>query len=75
MNKYQGLLIIIKRDFFRLFWKAWGTAFIKENMFSGFKNTGLYLFDLEVMIKRFRVKKKKRLLSSESIGSALKVDD
>ena len=44
-------------------------------MFSRFKNTGLYLFNLEIMIKRFRVKEKKRLLSNKSIKSALKADD
>ena len=44
-------------------------------MFFGFKNTGLYLFNLEVVIKRFRVKEKKRLLNSKSIGLALKADD
>ena len=44
-------------------------------MFSKFKNTGLYLFDLEVVIKRFRVKEEERLLNSKSIGSALKADD
>ena len=44
-------------------------------MFSRFKNTGLYLFDLEVVIKRFRVKEKERPLSNKSIRSALKTDD
>ena len=44
-------------------------------MFFRFKNTGLYLFDLEVVIKRFRVKEEERLLNSKSIGSALKADD
>ena len=44
-------------------------------MFSGFKNTGLYPFDLEVVIKRFRVKEKERPSSSKSIGSVLKADD
>ena len=44
-------------------------------MFSGFKNTGLYSFDLEVVIKRFRVKEEERLLSSKSIGLVLKADD
>ena len=44
-------------------------------MFSKFKNTGLYPFDLKVIIKRFRVKKKKRLLNNKSIGSALKTDN
>ena len=44
-------------------------------MFSGFKSTGLYLFNLEVVIKRFRVKKKERLLSNKSIGLFLKADD
>ena len=75
INKCQGLSAIIKRDFFRLFWKAWGTAFIEENVFSGFKNTGLYPFDSEVVIKRFRVKKKERLLNNKSTGSALKADN
>ena len=49
--------------------------FIEENVFSGFKNTGLYLCNLEVVIKRFRVKEKERPLSSKSTGSALKTDD
>ena len=75
INKCQGLLIIIKRDFFRLFQKVQGTAFIEKNVFPGFKNTGLYLFDPEVVIKRFRVKKKKRPLNNKSIGLALKTDD
>ena len=44
-------------------------------MFSGFKNTGLYSFDLKVVIKRFRIKKKRRLLSNKSIRSALKADN
>ena len=44
-------------------------------MFSRFKNTGLYLFDLEIMIKRFRVKEKERLLNNKSIRSVLKADD
>ena len=44
-------------------------------MFFRFKNTGLYLFNLEVVIKRFRVKKEERLLNSKSIKSALKADD
>ena len=75
MDKCQGLSAITKRDFFRLFWKAWGTAVIEENVFSGFKNTGLYPFNLEIVIKRFRVKKKERPLSNKSIGSALKADN
>ena len=44
-------------------------------MFSGFKNTGLYPFNLKVIIKRFRVKKKERLLNNKSTKSALKTDD
>ena len=48
---------------------------MKENMFFKFKNTGLYLFNLKIMIKRFRVKKKKRPLNNKSIRLALKTDD
>ena len=44
-------------------------------MFSKFKNTGLYPFDPEVIIKRFRIKEEERPLNSNSIGSALKADD
>ena len=44
-------------------------------MFFRFKNTGLYLFDPKIIIKRFRIKKKKRPLNNKSIKSALKADD
>ena len=44
-------------------------------MFSRFKNTGLYPFNLEIIIKRFRVKEKERPLNSKSIELALKTDD
>ena len=40
-----------------------------------FKNTGLYLFNPEIMIKRFRVKEKKRLLNNKSTELALKADN
>ena len=71
----QGLSSITKRDFFRLFWTAWKTAFVTKNVLSGFEKTGLHPFDPEVVIKRFRVQELERPSSSESTGSALKAED
>ena len=57
------------------FLESLGDCVYKKNIFSRFKNTGLYPFNLEIIIKRFRVKKEERPLSNKSIRSALKADD
>ncbi|EED19145.1 conserved hypothetical protein [Talaromyces stipitatus ATCC 10500] len=70
----QGLSRLSKRDFFRLFWASWKEAFISENINSAFKNTGLYPFNLELVIHRFTPESESRRSSSDSAASITKVD-
>ena len=73
MNKCQGLTSITKRDFFRLFYKAWGDSFIEENIFKAFKSTGLSPFDPEVVLKSLRVRETDRPSSGGSAVSGTSV--
>lgn len=50
LYKSQGLCSLTKRDFFRLFWAAWGKAFTISNIESGWKRTGLYHFEPSVVL-------------------------
>ena len=74
----EGLTRIIKRDFFRLFWKAYNQAFQPANIHSGWKKTGLHPFAPEVVLDKFGVKKAfigERPSSSESSSSILTAQD
>jgi hypothetical protein len=53
MNESQGLTAITKRDFFRLFNKAWPTAFTPKNILAGFEKCGLHPFNPERVLQRF----------------------
>ncbi|KAF1974121.1 hypothetical protein BU23DRAFT_414225, partial [Bimuria novae-zelandiae CBS 107.79] len=53
MYNCQGISSITKRDFYRLFHRAWHTAFTKSNIEAGFEATGLSPLDAEVVLKRF----------------------
>lgn len=75
INDCQGLTRITKRDFFRLFWPAWGATFTTENILKAFKTTGLYPFDPDYVIHRFTTKKEARPSSSESGASAIPAED
>lgn len=70
-----GLSRVTKRDFFRLFYTSWQQAFIPENIFSGFKNTGLSPFDPAIILQRFNQKSESRPSSSKSATSALSASD
>ena len=71
----QGLSRIQKRNFFRLFWASWKAAFIKQNILSAFKNTGLYPFDPDLVIHHFIKKERRRPTSSESNISIIPAND
>ena len=78
MMDAEGLTRITKRDFFRLFWKAYNKAFKPSNIFSGWKKTGLYPFAPEVILDKFTVKeapREERPSSSESSESILIAQD
>ena len=46
----QGLSRLSKRDFWSLFWHSYQAAFIKKNIESGWKRTGLLPFDPDVVL-------------------------
>ena len=71
----QGFSRLRKQDFFRLFWTSWGKAFTSKNIESGFKNTGLYLFNPEIILQCFNKKSTSQPSSSESTASILKAED
>ncbi|KAF1976803.1 hypothetical protein BU23DRAFT_565482 [Bimuria novae-zelandiae CBS 107.79] len=71
MYNCQGISSITKRDFYRLFHRAWHTAFTKSNIEAGFEATGLSPLDAEVVLKRFKSKEVERPSSSESTTSVL----
>ncbi|OCK74617.1 hypothetical protein K432DRAFT_310373, partial [Lepidopterella palustris CBS 459.81] len=58
-HESEGFCSFTKRDFFPTFWKAWERAFTKKNILSGWKKTGLFLFNPEVVLKQVTVKEKR----------------
>lgn len=75
LHASQGLSAITKRDFFRLFWKAWNKALSPANIASSWRATGLLPWDPEVVLVRFRENTIQRPSSSESSRSVLQADD
>jgi hypothetical protein len=65
----EGFTRLRKRDFFSLFWIAWGKAFTERNIKSGFKSTGLSPFDPDIVIRKFIKKPNSRPQSSKSTTS------
>ncbi|KAF1980318.1 hypothetical protein BU23DRAFT_444278, partial [Bimuria novae-zelandiae CBS 107.79] len=49
MYNCQGISSITKRDFYRLFYAAWHTAFKEETILKAFKVTRLALFNPKVI--------------------------
>lgn len=78
MMDAEGLTRMTKRDFFRLFWKAYNKAFEPSNIQSGWEKTGLHPFAPEVILDKFTVKEapaEERPSSSESSKSILAAQD
>jgi hypothetical protein len=78
INDCQGFARLSKRDFFRLFWIAYGKAFTLENIQSGWKKTGLHPFMPEVVLNRYKLNQpaeEERPSSSESSKSLLDAQD
>jgi hypothetical protein len=69
--KSMAFTALKKRDFFRLFNKAWETSFTKENILSGFEACGLEPFNPERVLARFSTTTTSRPSSSEGSKSAL----
>ena len=75
MDQYQGFSSITKRDFFQLFWNTWNTLFTPENIYSGFKATGLHPFNPELIITKFTKKSNNRSSSTSSTCSVIATED
>jgi hypothetical protein len=53
LHKAQGLIAIIKGDFFPLFWSAWISSFTENLILKAFEATGIWPMDAEVILHRF----------------------
>ena len=75
MDKCQGLTSITKRDFFRMFYSAWGTSFKEKTILTAFEVTGLSPLNPQQVLNRFNIEEKERPSSSESSTSVLSASD
>lgn len=71
----QGLSSITKRDFYRMFNKAWLALFTEKTILKSFKTCGLSPFNPEAVLKRFKVKDIERPSSSDSTTLVLSASD
>jgi hypothetical protein len=53
LNQSQALIGVKKRDFFPIFWSAWGSTMRRELILKSFQATGVWPMDAEVILKRF----------------------
>ena len=65
----------IKRDFFYIFWAVNEKAILPKNIVSGWRKTGIHLWDPDVVLKLFSTLEIKRLLFSKSIKLILSTGD
>ena len=47
-----SMVSMTKRSFFSIFWKAWGQAFTSQNIQSGWRKTGIWPFDPNLVISQ-----------------------
>jgi hypothetical protein len=57
---HEGMIRFTKRNFFTSFWKAWTKTFTEKNVLSGWRKTGLFPFDPEVVLATVRSTKDKK---------------
>ncbi|XP_044714410.1 DDE superfamily endonuclease domain-containing protein [Hirsutella rhossiliensis] len=69
--KTQGLIGLSKREFWSLFWNAFGSSFSAENIASGWKRTGLLPFDPEVVLSQIAEKTEDESESGDSSVDSL----
>jgi len=75
MDSCQGLSSVTKRDFFRMFYKAWTTSFHEQAIKKSFQVTGLSPFNPNTILQRFKKVELERPSSSESSTSILSASD
>ncbi|KJZ70484.1 hypothetical protein HIM_10113 [Hirsutella minnesotensis 3608] len=72
--KTQGLIGLSKREFWSLFWDAFGSSFSAENIASGWKRTGLLPFDPEVVLSQITEKREDESESGSSSADSLALE-
>ena len=72
LHQSQGLTAITKRDFFRLFWVAWGCSFVETTIKKAFETTGIAPLNPEQILTKFNTKAGSRPNSSCSTASLTK---
>jgi hypothetical protein len=60
LHRSQGLTRVTKRDFFGVFWPAWGSTMTWDNILKSFQATDVWPMDADAVLKRF-----KKLLQSK----------
>jgi len=75
MHASQGLTSITKRDFYRLFHRAWDDSITPANILSSFNKCGIHPFDPNRVLSRFDDKTTERPSSSDSCTSVLSASD
>ena len=78
LDRCQGLCSITKRDFFRMFYKAWDTSLQEKTILKSFKTTGLSPFNPEAILSKFTRPASQNGLrpsSSTSSGSVISISD
>jgi hypothetical protein len=63
--KHFGEMRFTKRHFFLVFWTAWNKAFTPKNIASGWKKTGLYPHDPEIVLALIKTTKDRNPIISE----------
>jgi hypothetical protein len=53
LHRSQGLTRVTKRDFFPIFWRAWGSTMKPDTVMKSFQATGVWPMDAAVVLKRF----------------------
>ncbi|KAF1938033.1 hypothetical protein EJ02DRAFT_324906, partial [Clathrospora elynae] len=75
LHRCQGLSSLAKRDFFTLFWKAWGSSFRQPLILKAFESTGILPLDPDVILRRFTNISPADQSSQESSVSVLSASD
>jgi hypothetical protein len=53
LHQSQGLTRVTKRDFFNIFWPAWGSTIKPDTIMKSFQATGVWPMDADAVLQRF----------------------
>jgi hypothetical protein len=65
LHRLQALTRVTKRNFFEVFWPAWGATMKPDLILKSFQATGVWPIDAEVILKRFHNRTSRQAKTSE----------